>query len=57
MDKFTTRGTVYATLSSLGLGYELVFVDRPRLFLIVMYSIVLLIGMVLIVVLKTDKEL
>jgi len=58
MDRFTLRGICYATLSGLGLGYELFFVPQPRLFLLVMYSIVVIVGMVLIFfVHETEDEL
>lgn len=47
MDKFKLRGIVYSTISIIGLGYELFFVASPRLFLVVMYSMVILVGMAL----------
>jgi len=52
VDRYTLRGLVFATLSSLGLGYELFFVQPSRLFLIIMYGIVIVIGIGLIFLLK-----
>ena len=51
MDRYTLRGLVFAGLSSLGLGYELFFVQPSRLFLIVMYSlgIVISVGLIFLV--------
>ncbi len=48
MDKFTLRGIIYSSLSTLGLGYELYAVHPPRMFLIVMYSLVIVIGLLCI---------
>ena len=51
MDRYTLRGLIFAGLSSLGLGYELFFVQPSRLFLIVMYSlgIVISVGLIFLV--------
>ncbi len=51
MDRYTLRGLVFAGLSGLGLGYELFFVQPSRLFLIVMYSlgIVISVGLIFLV--------
>ena len=43
-DKNTTRGLIYAGIALLGMGYELFFSDEVRSFLIIMYSIVIVIG-------------
>lgn len=56
MDKFTIRGLIYSGISFCGLGYELVFSKPPRLFLIVMYGIVFLIGMICIFYIKETPE-
>ncbi len=48
VNRYTPRGLVFAGLSSLGLGYELFFVQPSRLFLIIMYGIVIAIGVGLI---------
>lgn len=48
MDKFTIRGLIYSGLSSIGLGYELLFVEPPRLFIVCMYGAVTVIGLILI---------
>lgn len=56
MDKFTVRGLVYLTISLLGLGYELLFIHPPRLFLIIMYSIVSGIGLICIFWIKKQKS-
>ena len=55
MDRYTLRGLAFAGLSSLGLGYELFFVQPSRPFLIVMYSIVIIISIGLIILVK-DKN-
>ncbi len=48
MDRYTLRGLVFAGLSSLGLGYELFFIQPSRLFLIIMYSLFIVINVGLI---------
>jgi len=48
VDRYTLRGVIYAGFSMLGLGYELVFVEMPRRFLLVMYGIVIVIGLILV---------
>ena len=51
VDRYTLRGLVFAGLNGLGLGYELFFVQSSRLFLIVMYSlgIVISVGLIFLV--------
>lgn len=56
MDKFTVRGIIYSTISGLGLGYELFFIHPARLFLVVMYSLVIGIGMILIFVINDNDK-
>jgi len=48
VDRYTLRGLVFAGLSSLGLGYELFFIQPSRLFLIIMYSLFIVINVGLI---------
>ncbi len=55
VDRYTLRGLVFASLSSLGLGYELFFVQTSRLFLVIMYSIVIAIGFGLIFLVKNKN--
>ncbi len=55
VDRYTLRGLVFAILSSLGLGYELFFVQTSRFFLIIMYSIVIAIGFGLIFLVKNKN--
>ena len=43
-DKNTTRGLIYAGIAILGIGFELIFSDEVRSFLIIMYSIVIVVG-------------
>ena len=43
-DAHSKRGLVYAGIALLGMGYELIFADEVRLFLIIMYGIVIGIG-------------
>ncbi len=56
MDRYKIRGLVYVALSSLGLGYELFFVSQPRLFLVIMYGIVVMIGMALMFFVRENEE-
>ncbi|NIT69597.1 hypothetical protein GWO43_01525 [candidate division KSB1 bacterium] len=56
MDKFTIRGLVYSAVSCFGLGYEVFFIHPPRLFLLIMYSIVIGIGLLCVFVLNDQKE-
>ena len=56
MDKFTVRGIVYSLFSCLGLGYELLIIQPPRIFLLIMYSIVLGIGMICIFLVKYNNK-
>lgn len=56
MDRFTVRGLIYSGIAGVGLGYELFFVNPPRLFPVVMYSIVILIGLILIFFVHENKE-
>lgn len=53
--KRSTRGLVYAGIALLGLGYELLFSSEVRLFLIIMYSIVIGIGGLYVFFLKEDE--
>jgi len=39
----------------MGLGYEVVFIHPPRLFLLVMYSLVIVIGFICIFYLKEQS--
>jgi len=55
MNKYKTRGIVYASISGAGLFYEIMFLSPPRLFLIVMYGIVILIGLILIFVVRENE--
>ena len=55
VDRYTLRGLVFASLSSLGLGYELFFVQTSRLFLIIMYGIVIAISFGLIFLIKNKN--
>ncbi len=48
VDKFTVRGLLYVAVSGALLSYEMLSVPRPRLFLVLMYSAVVVIGLVLI---------
>ena len=43
-DTHSKRGLVYAGIAFLGIGYELIFASEVRLFLIIMYGIVIGIG-------------
>jgi len=52
LDKFTIRGIIYSVVSSFGLGYEIFYVDEPRTFLLIMYSIVIGVGLICIFVLE-----
>lgn len=45
LDKFTIRGIFYVLISGGLLGYELLFIDEPRTFLLIMYPIAILIGL------------
>lgn len=56
MDGFTIRGIIYSIISGLGLGYEIIFVHPPRLFLLIMYSFVIGIGLICIFFIKEKKE-
>ncbi len=56
MDKFTTRGLLYAALSSIGMGYELLFTEQPRLFLVCMYGAVVVLGLILIFFVEDKTE-
>lgn len=55
LDRFTIRGLVYAAISALGIGYELLFVQPIRPLLILGYVFVIGIGMIYIFVLR-DKR-
>ena len=55
MDSYTLRGLVFASFSMLALAYELFFVQASRVFLIIMYGIVITISVGLIFVVK-DKN-
>lgn len=48
LDKFTIRGILYVLISGGLLSYELLFVEEPRILLLIMYPIVILIGLVCI---------
>lgn len=56
VDAFTFRGIIYSFLGSLGLGYELFFVQPPRLFLLIMYSFVIGVGLICIFFIKERQE-
>ncbi|UCE06376.1 MAG: hypothetical protein JSW07_22865 [bacterium] len=43
-DKYSTRGLIYAGIALMGIGYEILFSNEVRLFLIIMYGIVVGIG-------------
>ncbi|UCE05122.1 MAG: hypothetical protein JSW07_16085 [bacterium] len=47
-DKFSIRGMVYTGIALLGIGYELIFSRDVRPFLIIMYSVVVVIGVMYI---------
>ena len=40
------RGLVYSFIALMGIGYELLFVEKVRLLLVAMYMMVLIIGIV-----------
>ncbi len=56
VDRFTKRGLVYAIVSFLGLSYEVGFVHPPRLFVLVMYGLVLGVGLICIFKLKERED-
>lgn len=56
MDKFTIRGLIYSGVSFFGLGYEIIFIQPARVFLIAMYGIVFLIGLICIFYVKETNE-
>ena len=56
LDKFTVRGLVYSAASILGLSYEIIFIRPPRLFLVIMYTIIIGIGLICIFLIKEQNE-
>jgi hypothetical protein len=52
LDNYTKRGLIYGLVSFAGLGYELILVGSPRLFLVIMYSLVLVFSLYCILFLK-----
>jgi len=55
-DKCSTRGLVYGGIAALGIGYELLFSSEVRLFLIIMYSVVIGIGSLYVFFISEDDE-
>jgi predicted membrane channel-forming protein YqfA (hemolysin III family) len=47
-DKYSTRGIVYAGIALVGISYEFLFSSEVRPFLIIMYSLVIVIGVLYI---------
>ena len=56
MDRFTVRGFAYSIVSVALLGYEFLQQNPPRTFLVVMYSMVFLVGMIMVFILKDSEE-
>jgi len=52
LNKHKFKGLAYAGLSCLGLGYEIVFVQPPRTFLLIMYSLVAVLALLFIFLIK-----
>jgi hypothetical protein len=48
MNKTKIRGAVYALISLCGLSYELMFIQPPRIFLLLLYSLIVAIGLLYI---------
>ena len=55
-DKYSIRGMVYAGISILGIGYELIFSKEARIMLIIAYSIVAIFGMMYIWYIKPHEQ-
>ncbi len=55
MDKWTLRGLVYILVSVALLGYEFLQPHPPRVFLVAMYSVVILIGLILVFFMEDDE--
>ncbi|MDZ7260496.1 MAG: hypothetical protein ONB05_00035 [candidate division KSB1 bacterium] len=54
MDKFTIRGIIYSGISLLGIGYEVFFSAHIRPLLIILYSFVIVIGLICIFYIKEE---
>lgn len=54
-DRYSIRGIVFTTLGLTGIGYEL-FSSRPKeLFVVILYSVVVFVGILLLFTIK-DRE-
>jgi hypothetical protein len=54
-DKYSIRGMVYAGISILGLGYELIFSKEIRVMLFIAYTIVVAFGIMYIWYIKPHE--
>ena len=54
-DKASKFGLLYSIIAFICMGYEILFSDEPRLYLIIMYSIVIGIGGLYIFIIE-DKD-
>jgi len=52
LDKYSTRGMIYTGISLLGMGYEIFINGQTRPFLIISYSVIIVIGLAYIFYVK-----
>jgi predicted membrane channel-forming protein YqfA (hemolysin III family) len=55
-DRYSIRGILFSALAGLGILYELILSETAEWVVVVLYSLVAILGMMLIFIIKYPKE-